>query len=120
MDTVFIHGLRVEAIVGIYEWERNIKQAIEITIEMAYDIVPAAQQDDIHLTLNYKSVSERITELVVEGRFLLLETMAEAIAQTIMREFDVCWLRLDVSKPDALTSARQVGVRIERGSSEKP
>ena len=66
MDTVFIHDLRVEAVVGVYEWERDIRQTVKITIEMAHDIAPAARQNDIRLTLNYQAVAERITVLVIE------------------------------------------------------
>ena len=115
MDIVFIKGLEVEAIVGIYDFERRAKQVVLIDAEMAFDLRPAAESESIELALNYKSVAERLKEEVQKGKFFLVETMAEHLAAVIMTEFSVPWVRLEVGKPQALSDTESVGVRIERG-----
>lgn len=116
MDIVFINDLKIETIIGIYEWEREVKQVVSLDIEMAHDISKAAQTDDIQHALNYKAVAKRLISFVEGSEFLLIESMAEQIAQIIQNEFHVPWLRLSVSKPGALRGAKNVGVRIERGA----
>ncbi|MCV6625264.1 MAG: dihydroneopterin aldolase [Cellvibrionaceae bacterium] len=118
MDIVYIRDLRIETIIGIYDWERQVKQEVSIDLEMAGDIRPAAASDDIELALNYKSVAKRIIALVGAAEFLLVETMAETVAQVVREEFGVPWLRLRLSKPGALRGAQDVGLIIERG--ERP
>lgn len=115
MDIVYIRDLRIETIIGIYDWERQVKQEVSIDLEMAGDIRQAAATDDIQYALNYKSVAKRIIGLVEASEFKLVETMAETIAQIVMDEFSVPWLRLRLSKPGALRGARDVGLVIERG-----
>lgn len=115
MDIVFIEDLRVEAVIGIYEWERKIKQTLAFDLEMGTDIRPAAETEDIDQTLNYKAVAKAITSFVEDSEFLLVETLAEKIAALVMEEFSVPWLRLTVHKPGAVTGSRSVGVKIERG-----
>jgi dihydroneopterin aldolase len=115
MDIIFLHDLRIEAVIGIYEWERRIKQTISLDIEMAVDIRQAAQSDDIAATLNYKAVAKRVSAFVEESQFQLIETLAERVADLILTEFGIPWLRLQVNKPGAIRGARDVGVRIERG-----
>lgn len=114
MDVVFIRGLEIQAIIGIYEWEREHRQRIIIDIEMASDIKNKVDQDDIDQALNYKTVTERVTELVSSSSFQLVETLAESIAQLIQTEFGVQWLKLSVGKPEALDNVDCVGVVIER------
>lgn len=116
MDIVYIHELQIETIIGIFDWERVQKQTVSLDIEMATDIRSAAAADDISKTLDYKSISKRVSAFIQESEFLLIETMAEHVAQLILREFSVSWLRLRVGKPGAVTGARDVGVIIERGS----
>jgi len=115
MDTVFINELRIDTIIGIFDWEREVKQTVSIDLEMAHDIRRAAETDDIQHALDYKKVAKRLIAYVGGAEFLLVETMAEKIAQLIMVEFDVPWVRLSVSKPGALRGAKDVGIRIERG-----
>ena len=115
MDIVFINDLKIETIIGIFDWEREVKQVISLDIEMAHNISQAAQTDDIQYALNYKAVAKRLINFVEGSEFLLVESMAEQIAKIIQTEFNVPWLRLSVSKPGALRGARNVGVRIERG-----
>lgn len=116
MDIVYINDLKIETIIGIYEWEREVKQVVSLDIEMAHDISKAAETDDIQYALNYKAVAKRLISFIEGSEFLLVESMAEQIAHIIQSEFKVPWLKLSVSKPGALRGARNVGVRIERGS----
>ncbi len=115
MDIVFISDLRAETIIGIYDWERTQKQTISVDIEMAADIAKAATSDDIDATLNYKAVSKRAEQFITDSSFQLIETLAEQLAEIIMIEFKVPWVRLTVHKPGALSNSKDVGVRIERG-----
>lgn len=116
MDTVFIRGLEVDTVIGIFEWERRIRQKVSLDLEMAADVSRAAATDSIEDALDYKSLSKRIIGYVSESEFLLVETLAEGIASIVRDEFGVAWVRLSVSKPGALRGARNVGVTIERGS----
>lgn len=115
MDIVYIKALQVETVIGIYDWEREIRQRVVLDLDMGTDIRQAALTEDIESTLNYKSVSDRLVEFVSASEFLLVETMAEEIAALVMQEFSVPWLRLKVGKPDAIAAAEDVGVVIERG-----
>ena len=118
MDIVYIRELRIETIIGIFDWERRIRQAVSIDLEMATDIRKAAASDSIQDALDYKAVSKRLIAFVEGSEFQLVETMAEKIATLVREEFQVPWLRLQLSKPGAVRGARDVGVIIERG--EKP
>ncbi len=118
MDIVYIRDLRIDTIIGIYDWEREVRQTVSIDLEMASDIRKAAETDDIQYALNYKAVSKRLIAYVENRNALLVETLAEEIAQVIRAEFNVPWLRLRLSKPGAVRGARDVGLLIERG--EKP
>lgn len=116
MDTIFIKDLRIDTVVGIYDWERRIRQTISLDIEMATDIRQAAKSDDIADTLNYKAVAKRLIEFVQAGEFQLVETLAEECARIIREEFSVTWVRVRLNKTGALRGARDVGVIIERGN----
>ena len=115
MDIVFIEDLRVDAVIGIYDWERRVRQTLSFDIEMAFDNTVPAASDDIALTLNYKDVSKRLIDYVGDSSFGLVETLAERCAAIIREEFGVSWVRLKLSKPGAVRGAHAVGVRIERG-----
>lgn len=116
MDIVYIRDLRIDTIIGIYNWEREVRQTVSIDLEMASDIRKAAETDDIQYALNYKAVSKRLIAYVENRNALLVETLAEEIAQIIRTEFNVPWLRLRLSKPGAIRGARDVGLIIERGA----
>ncbi len=118
MDKIFLHELKVETIIGIWEWERKIRQTVIIDLEMSADIAKAAATDDVADTLNYKSVAKRIQGFVADSSFQLVETLAEKIAGIIREEFDVAWVRVMVHKPGAIRGSRDVGIEIERG--ERP
>ncbi|MGV6858615.1 MAG: dihydroneopterin aldolase [bacterium] len=115
MDIVFIEDLRIDTTIGIYDWERKIKQTLAFDLEMGTDIRRAAESDDIEHTLNYKAVAKRIIAYVEESEFLLVETLAEKVAEIVLNEFDVPWLKLTLHKPGAVRGSRSVGVKIERG-----
>lgn len=113
-DCIFLTDLRIETVVGIWDWERKIRQTVSIDLEMGADVATAAAHDDIEHTLNYKAVSKRVQSFVGESSFQLVETMAERVAELILTEFDVPWVRVRVNKPGAIRGARDVGVRIYR------
>lgn len=116
MDTIFLRDLRVETVIGIWDWERKIRQTVAIDLDMAADISKAAASDQVEDTLNYKAVAKRVQAFVSESSFQLVETLAERITEIILDEFDVAWVRLRLSKPGAIRNARDVGVLIERGT----
>jgi len=115
MDTVFINDLRIETIIGIYDWERKVKQTISLDLEMGADIRKSAETDAIEDTLNYKAVAKRLIAFVGDSEYQLVETLAEKIAGIVLAEFEVPWLKLTVHKPGAVRGSRDVGVVIERG-----
>ena len=118
MDTIFLHELKVETVIGIWDWERKIKQTVVIDLDMAADIRKAAASDEVDDTLNYKLVAKRVQKFTAESEFQLVETLAERIAGIVTDEFDVPWVRVRVNKPGAIRGAKDVGVLIERG--ERP
>lgn len=113
-DCIFLHDLRVETIVGIWEWERKIHQTVSIDLKVGADIRRAAATDEIEDTLNYKLLAKRVQQFVAESRFRLVETMAEKIAEIVLSEFDTPWIEVRVNKPGAIRGARDVGIRIRR------
>jgi len=115
MDKIFIHALKTEAIVGIFDWERQVKQAVVIDCEFSADIAKAALSDSIDDTLNYKRVAKRVLAFVEGSQFHLVETLAEHIAMLILEDFGIAWVRISLSKPGAIRSSRDVGVTLERG-----
>ncbi len=117
MDIIFIRDLRIDTVIGIYDWERAIRQTIHLDLEMGTDIARAAASDHIDDTLNYKAVSKRVIAFVEESRFQLVETLAERIAALVLDEFDVPWIRLTLNKGGAVRGAQGVGVIIERSRS---
>ena len=115
MDIIYLHGLRVNAVIGIWEWEKRIRQVLEIDLDMGADIRKAAETDDVADTLNYKAVSKRVESFVEENQFELVETLAERIAGILLDEFGVPWVRVKLNKPGAIRGSKAVGVLIERG-----
>lgn len=114
-DLVFIRELQVNTIIGVYDWEREVRQTVLLDLEMATDNKRAAASDDIADALNYAAVSNRLMEFIENSQFQLIETMAEQVAAIVLNEFKVPWLRLRVCKPGAVVQAKDVGVLIERG-----
>lgn len=114
-DIVYLHDLKVECIIGIYDWERRTKQQIHVDLDMASDITKAAKSDQIDDALDYKAVSKRLLAFIGESDFQLVETLAERTAELILQEFPTPWLRLRINKRGAVRGATDVGVIIERG-----
>ena len=114
MDKIFIHALKTETIVGIFAWERQVKQTVVMDIEFSADIAKAALSDSIDDTLNYKGVAKRVLAFVDESSFHLVETLAERIAMLILEEFGVGWVGITLSKPGAIRGSSDVGVMLER------
>ena len=115
MDVIYIRDLRIDAVIGVYDWERRVKQTLVFDLEMASDIRRAAETDEIEDTLNYKAVAKRVIQFVSESEYRLVETLAEKVAAIVLDEFDVPWLKLQLNKQGAVRGARDVGVVIERG-----
>ena len=114
MDIVFLHDLKVDAVIGLWDWERQFKQTLHIDVDLGTDISAAGKSDSIDDTVDYKAVTKRILHITETGGFLLVEALAEAIAAAILDEFKVTWLRLRINKKSAVRQARDVGVMIER------
>ncbi len=115
MDIIFLGGLEIQTIIGIYDWERQTRQTVVLDIEMAYDIEKAAETDDIEFTLDYKTVSKRIISFVEGSQFFLVEKLIVEIANIIRHEFKVPWVKITLNKKGAISGASDVGIVIERG-----
>ena len=116
MDRIFISALAAEAVIGIYDWEREVKQKVEIDLEVWMDLSAAGSSDAIEDTLNYKSVAKRVLAFVEASRFRLVEALASEIARIILEEFKVARVRVTVHKPGAIRHSQDVGVVVERGA----
>lgn len=116
MDTVYIEGLKTDAVIGVYDWERSIRQTLVLDLELASDNRAAAATDGIADAVDYDAISKRILAYVQASEFELIETLAERVAAIVLSEFNIPWLRLKLSKPGAVAEANDVGVIIERGS----
>jgi len=115
MDIIYLHDLRIDTIIGIYDWERRMRQTVTLDLDMAADNRRAAATDNIDDTLNYKAVAKRLFAFVGDSEFQLVETLAERVAEIILQEFQVSWVRVRLNKKGAVRGARDVGVIIERG-----
>ena len=113
-DRVYIRELEVETVIGIFDWERERRQIVSIDLDLGFDIRAAARSDDIADALDYKKISHQVRDFVAAAEFQLVEALAEAIAELVLAEFPVAWLRLRVGKPGAVTGSRDTGVIIER------
>lgn len=119
MDIVFIEQLSVITTIGVYDWEQTIQQKLVFDIELAWDNRQAAASDDVNDCLSYADVAAAIIEHVGQGRFALVERVAEEIATLLMTRFATPWVRIKLSKPGAVAQAAQVGVIIERGTRQR-
>jgi dihydroneopterin aldolase len=115
MDTVFVTDLRASAVIGIFEWERRIRQTLSVDLELAADCAAAAATDHIDQATDYKAISKWVVARIEASEYQLLETLAEDLAQGLREQFGLAWLRLTLHKPGAVRDARDVGVVLERG-----
>lgn len=120
MDKIFLSQLSIECIVGIWDWERRVKQTVVIDVEMAADIRKAAASDSIEDTIDYKRVAKRLIAFVGESQYQLVETLTEQIARVIVTEFGVTWVKVRLNKRGAIRGARDVGIEIERRTEDYP
>jgi dihydroneopterin aldolase len=113
-DTVSIRDLRVSAVIGVYDWEREIEQDLTFAVQMPADVARAAAGDDIAGTLDYSAVAQTVKSVVIEGKFQLIETAAERVAQRLIAEYGLAWVRVEVVKP-ITTEGYTAVIDIERG-----
>lgn len=116
MDKIFLHELKLQAVIGIWEWERRIRQTVSLDLEMATDAKRAAASDSTDTALNYKDVAKRVIAFVEASEFQLVESLAEAVAAIVLDEFRVPWVRVRVTKPGAIDGSKAVGIEIERNA----
>jgi dihydroneopterin aldolase len=114
MDIVSVRDLSVRAVIGVHEWERAIEQTLVFNVDMAADVRTPAASDDLADALDYSAVAATIAAVVREGKFRLIETAAERVADRLLTTHGLVWLRLEVRKPilDAYTAV----ITIERTS----
>jgi len=115
MDIIYLHNLKVDCVIGVWEWEKQIRQTVTIDLDMGFDIKAAAASDKLEDTLSYKDVSKRVESFVRESRFGLVEKLAAEIAGILTNEFNIAWCRVKINKFGAVRSAGDVGIIIERG-----
>jgi dihydroneopterin aldolase len=114
MDIIYLSELRIETVIGVFDWERETRQEVVLDLEMSTDVARAAATDRLADALDYKAVAKRVIRFVEGSDFFLVETLAERVAALILAEFDIAWVRLKVNKRGAVRGARDVGVIIER------
>lgn len=115
MDIIYLRQLRVDALIGVWDWERCIRQTLIMDIELGTDMRAAGGSDDLADTVDYQAVCDRITSFTRESDFHLIEALGAGIVDTIRREFEVPWMRLSITKQGVLKQVREVGIVIERG-----
>lgn len=115
MDVVRIKGLRVETVVGVHAWERKLPRPVVIDLELATDVARAARTDQLQDAVDYHAVAQSVIACVAGAQPQLIETLAQRIADQLMRDFGVAWLKLELHKPGAVAGASDVSVAIERG-----
>jgi dihydroneopterin aldolase len=114
MDTLFLHGLKAETLIGVYDWERQQRQTLLLDVDIGTDARPAGHSDNIDDTIHYGDVAEALRHNLAQQQFLLLEALAEHVAQFLLDDFGALWVRVRVVKPGILAQVREVGVQIER------
>ena len=117
MDIVYLHGIEVDCVIGVWDWEREITQRISIDLDMGHDLTKAGETDELEYTLNYKEVSKQVNDFCVERKAKLVESLAAGIADILLDSFKCEWCRIKINKTGAVRGARDVGVIIERNKS---
>jgi dihydroneopterin aldolase len=115
-DIIFLRDVKIDTLIGIFDWEREAKQTLIFDLEMAFNCETAAQSDDIVDALNYKAVYDRLVEFVTQSEFFLIEKLAGEMIALIQNEFGVSWVKLTVNKKGAVGADINVGVIMERGT----
>ncbi len=115
MDIIYLHGLKVDCVIGVWEWERRIRQTVTLDLDLGFDVTKAAQSDALEDTLSYKDVAKRVSAFAGASEYTLVEKLAAEIAALLLDEFPVRWCRVRVNKFGAVRGAGDVGVVVERG-----
>ena len=115
MDIIFLREVRVDTVIGVYEWERRAPQTIELDLDIGIPSEAPCHSDNIGDTIHYGVVVERLRATLAEQHFLLIEALAEHIARIVREEFGAPWVRVAVTKLGILPGVNKVGVQIERG-----
>jgi dihydroneopterin aldolase len=116
MDIIFLRELKIETLIGVYEWEKRVPQTLQFDLEIALPSSLACQTDDINDALNYADIVRHIQEVLSTRHFNLLEALVEHIAQIILKDFGAPWVKISVAKLNAIRGSKMVGISIERGS----
>lgn len=114
VDKIFIDGVEVQTIVGVYDWEQKQSRPLILDLELGMDLKPSAASDALRDTVSYKAVTDFLIEWSAKQRFQLLEALAERMARRLFDEYPIQTLRLKMSKPGAVAAAKMVGIAIER------
>jgi 7,8-dihydroneopterin aldolase/epimerase/oxygenase len=114
-DIVSIRDLRVSTVIGVYDWERETEQALTFSVDMSADVARAAARDDLRDALDYSAVAHTVKCVVIEGKFQLIETAAERVAQTLIADYGLSWVRVQVVKP-ITSEGYTAAVTVERGA----
>ena len=117
-DRIYLRGLKCQCIIGFIDWERQVPQTVELDLEFPCNCAHAAVNDAVADTVDYKQVAKRVLAFVEGSKFLLIETLAHRLALTLLQEFSLEWVRIDLSKPGAIRHSREVGVSITRRRSD--
>ena len=120
MDTLFIRGLDVDAIIGIYSWERKIRQRISVDLDVMIDITKASRTDDISDAIDYKALTSHIADFISTSRYQLLETLSVQLIGSLFASFSIDWVRIRIEKVGAVRLARSVGLELERSRKHYP
>ncbi len=115
MDIIYLHGIRCECRIGVWEWEKQVDQTLMFDIDIAADTRKAAMNDELKDALDYQAVAERVKTFASENQFDLIETLAERLSAVLLEEFALFWLRIKVDKGQAVAGVKNVGLIIERG-----
>ncbi|MFZ2524678.1 MAG: dihydroneopterin aldolase [Candidatus Ferrigenium altingense] len=118
MDIIFLRELKVTTLIGVYEWEKRAPQTLQLDLDIALPDSRACQTDNIDDALDYAKVAQHIQTVLSEGHFSLLETLAEHIAQIILKDFNAPWVKVSVAKLQAIRNCKMVGISIERGQTK--
>ena len=118
-DIIFLEGLETRCVIGIFDWERRVKQKVRIDLEIPIDARYAARHDRIENAINYKVIAKRLLKEIGKSRFNLVESLAEFIARFCLKEFNLREIKVRVAKPGAIRGAQNVGVQITRKNRER-
>lgn len=116
MDSIQIRGLKAPALIGVHDWERKKPRPLLFDLELACDIAAAAKTDALADALDYQAVADAVVEFAANSQYLLVETLAEALAAELKKRFKLKWMRMTVHKPGAVPSAQDISITIERGT----